>query len=217
LRSFAWKRALDLIVAIPVALVAVPVMLVLALAVKLDSPGPVLFRQTRLGRDRRLFPILKVRTMVHPDAGVIDQVRERVLSEGRDPRITRVGRFLRASSLDELPQVWNVLRGEMSLVGPRPVLPEQLRAVPERLQTRFNVAPGVTGLAQVRGRRSLNWLEALESDAEYARAPSLAGDLAILLRTVLVVLRREGIYGGEGENWRAYLARVESDSAAGSS
>ena len=209
--GLAWKRAVDLALALPVALVALPVMLVIALAVKLDSPGPVLFRQTRLGRDRRPFTILKVRTMQHRDAAAIDQVRERVLVEGRDPRITRVGRMLRATSLDEVPQVWNVLRGDMSLVGPRPVLPEQLRAIPRRYFARFDVAPGVTGLAQVRGRRSLDWLAVLAADAEYARAPTLMGDIAILARTLLVVLRREGIYGGEGENWRTYLARVEGD------
>ena len=135
------------------------------------------------------------------------------MSAGHDPRITRVGRLLRVSSLDELPQLWNVLMGDMSLVGPRPVLPEQLDAIPEHLRTRFTVRPGLTGLAQVRGRRSLDWLQVLEADAEYAREASLALDLRILLRTVLVVLRREGIYGGEGENWRTYLARARAEAA----
>jgi lipopolysaccharide/colanic/teichoic acid biosynthesis glycosyltransferase len=122
-RRRVWKRALDLVIAVPVAIVAAPVMLAIALAVRLDSPGPVLFTQVRLGRDRRPFTILKVRTMLHRDARAIDQLREGVVAEGHDPRITRVGRYLRATSLDELPQVWNVLRGDTSLVGPRSVLP----------------------------------------------------------------------------------------------
>ena len=195
---------------------AAQILLLLALAVRLDSPGPVLFRQARLRRDQRPFTILKVRTMLHLDAATIDQLREHVVAEGRNPRITRVGRILRATSLDELSQVWNVEHGDMSLVGPRPALPEQLHAIPEHMLGRFDVAPGVTGLAQVRGRRSLQWLEVLKADTEYACSPTLPGDLAILLRTVLAVLRREGIYGSEGENWRAYLARTESDGAVGS-
>ena len=212
-----WKRTFDLLVVVPVAIVLLPVLALVALAIRFDSPGPVLFRQARVGCGRRLFVILKFRTMLHRDAAQIDQVRERVVEAGADPRITRVGRVLRATSLDELPQLWNILVGDMSLVGPRPVLPEQLRAIPPHLFDRFRVRPGITGLAQVRGRRSLNWLEVLAADAEYARCPMPAGDLAILLRTVRVVLRREGIYGGEGENWRSYLARVESDGTAESS
>jgi lipopolysaccharide/colanic/teichoic acid biosynthesis glycosyltransferase len=202
LRSFAWKRALDLIVAIPVALVAVPVMLVLALAVKLDSPGPVLFRQTRLGRDRRLFPILKVRTMVHPDAGVIDQVRERVLSEGRDPRITRVGRFLRASSLDELPQVWNVLRGEMSLVGPRPALPTEVESFDEELRERHNVRPGITGLWQVEARDNPSFASYRRLDLFYVKNWSISLDLVILILTAQSVIVRalKGLVGRGDED-----------------
>jgi lipopolysaccharide/colanic/teichoic acid biosynthesis glycosyltransferase len=134
----------------------------------------------------------------------IDQHAEQVVEGNADARITRVGRFLRVSSLDELPQLLNVLRGEMSLVGPRPILPEQLEVVPEDRMARFDVRPGITGLAQVNGRRSLDWMEQLAYDADYARDHRLRRDLGILLRTVTVVLTGSGIYADASKNWRAY-------------
>lgn len=183
-----------------------PLMFLIALAIKLDSRGPVFFVQRRVGRDRELFPMVKFRTMIDRRAEEIDQVKEAPLQGDRDPRITRVGRFLRKTSLDEVPQLWNILRGEMSLVGPRPLLPEQLPAVPSKFEDRFRVRPGVTGLAQVMGRQALDWPEKLRFDAEYARRPTLRGNLRILFRTAVMVFRREGIYyEAPDKNWRAYL------------
>jgi len=178
-------------------------MVLIALMIRLDSPGPALFRQQRLGQGQSKFTILKFRTMYHRTK--IDQEREAVVESADDPRITRVGRFLRKTSLDELPQLINVVRGDMSLVGPRPILPEQLRAIPEQHLDRFEMKPGITGLAQVRGRRSLNWLEQLKYDSEYCRNWSFLLDLKILWQTVWVVLTGKGVYGTQQDNWRNYI------------
>lgn len=196
------KRALDIVAAVAGLVVLAPLLAVAALAIKLDTPGPVFFRQRRIGRGREPFEVVKFRTMTHREH--IDQHAEQVLEAGSDARITRVGRVLRSSSLDELPQLLNVVRGEMSLVGPRPILPEQLEVVPEDRMGRFAVRPGITGLAQVSGRRSLGWLEQLDCDAEYARDPGLWRDLGILLRTARVVFSGSGVYADASKNWRAY-------------
>lgn len=198
------KRAFDLSVALVLLLPAIPVMLLLALLVRLTSPGPALFMQTRLGKDCRPFVLYKLRTMTYRQEP-IDQLHEGVLRTGGDQRITRLGRLLRASSLDELPQLLNIVRGHMSLVGPRPLLPEQLPAIPEAYRGRFHVLPGLTGLAQVRGRRSLDWLDQLAADSEYADRSSFWLDITILFRTIGVVLRRDGVYGKSARNWREYL------------
>lgn len=196
------KRVLDIIAAGAGLAVLSPVLAAIAAAIKLDSPGPVFFRQQRVGQHRALFEVVKFRTMTHRER--IDQHAEQVVEGNADARITRVGRLLRVSSLDELPQLLNVLRGEMSLVGPRPILPEQLEVVPEDRMARFDVRPGITGLAQVNGRRSLDWMEQLAYDADYARDHRLRRDLGILLRTVTVVLTGSGIYADASKNWRAY-------------
>lgn len=198
------KRAFDLLGSALALSVLTPLLLLLALWIRLDSPGPVLFRQQRLGRQLIPFRVLKFRTMVARDPDAIDQHEELVVSAGVDPRITRAGRVLRATSLDELPQLWNILMGEMSCVGPRPVLPEQFEAIPEEYRVRFEVRPGLTGLAQVRGRRTLDWLEQLAADKEYVERQNLLLDLGILMRTVYVVLTGQGLYGDAGRNWRAY-------------
>jgi len=181
-----------------------PLLALLSVWIKLDSPGPVLFRQKRIGQHRKPFQVLKFRTMTHRDPDAIDQHSEQVVSAGADQRITRAGRFLRMTSLDELPQLINILKGEMSLVGPRPVIPEQLEVVPHWFEDRFRVRPGITGLAQVRGRRSLSWEEQLEYDTVYARKFGFIRDIGILFQTVFVVLTARGIYGDESKNWRAY-------------
>lgn len=179
-------------------------MVLIAVLIKLDSPGPVLFRQLRVGQHKRFFEIYKFRTMTHREAGTIDQHTEKVIEGNNDARITRIGRILRVTSLDELPQLVNILKGEMSLIGPRPVLPEQLEVVPDWLQHRFRVKPGVTGLAQVKGRRSLSWEQQLCFDRMYAHNAGFFADLRILTETVLVVLTGRGVYGDAGKNWRAY-------------
>ena len=200
----ASKRLFDVVVGSVALVLASPLFLLLSVLIVADSRGPVFFRQVRLGRDMVPFWVWKFRTMVERDPETIDQQAEAVVTAGRDPRVTRVGRLLRLTSLDELPQLINVIRGEMSLVGPRPILPEQLEVVPQEFQARFQVRPGITGLAQVRGRRSLDWLEQLRCDVEYVQRRSLAFDLLIMLQTVRVVLTGAGIYGSREKNWRAY-------------
>lgn len=196
------KRILDMVAAGAGLVALSPVLAAVAAAIKLDSPGPVFFRQERVGMGRVPFEVVKFRTMTHRER--IDQHAEQVVEGNTDARITRVGRLLRVSSIDELPQLINVLRGDMSLVGPRPVLPEQVEVVPDDKMVRFDVRPGITGLAQVNGRRSLDWMEQLAYDAAYARDHSVLRDLGILLRTVKVVLTGSGIYADASKNWRAY-------------
>lgn len=198
------KRTFDVLASGIALLLLTPILPVIALWVRLDSKGPVIFAQTRVGRHCEPFQVFKFRTMIDRAVETIDQHAERVVTSDRDPRITRSGRFLRGTSLDELPQLWNILRGDMSIVGPRPIMPEQLEVVPERFMSRFAVLPGLTGLAQVRGRRSLGWLQQLQADAKYECRYGLLYDLGIIVRTVFVVLRGSGVYGGAGQNWRAY-------------
>ncbi|PAU74742.1 sugar transferase [Halomonas salipaludis] len=202
------KRLFDVIASGAGLIVLAPLLLVVAVWIKLDSSGPVFFMQQRAGRGERPFSIFKFRTMQHRAPESIDQHQEQVVSAGHDPRITRAGRVIRATSLDELPQLINIFKGDMSVVGPRPVLMEQTEVVPPGYKKRFSVRPGLTGLAQVRGRRSLGWLEQLAHDAEYVEKQSLALDLKILLLTVKVVVMGSGIYGEPGLNWRTYRDRL---------
>jgi exopolysaccharide biosynthesis polyprenyl glycosylphosphotransferase len=194
------KRALDVVGALVLLVLLAPLLVLIALAVRLDSPGPALFRQTRAGRHGRPFQMLKFRSMyvdaderVHA-AYMRDRIRNGLplLKLQHDPRVTRVGRWLRATSLDELPQLINVLRGEMSLVGPRPALPYEVELYDDRVRRRLAVLPGITGLAQVcsRGRGTLH--EYTRYDLEYVERRSLWLDLWILARTIPAVLRREG-------------------------
>jgi len=191
------QRALDLLIAGPAALVAAPVVAVLALAIRLESSGHPFYTQTRVGKDGELFQIYKLRTMVRgaefTGAGL-------AIQEG-DERITRVGAFLRRYSLDELPNLWNVARGEMSIVGPRPTLAVQVEQYTDRQRGRLAVKPGMTGWAQVNGRASLPWPERIELDLWYVEHRSLWLDLTILVRTVRMVLGGRGIYKGEGGGW----------------
>ncbi len=178
-----------------------PLFAVIALAVALDTRGPVLFRQERVGRDRRRFRVLKFRTM---HAGVSPEAHRRYIAKlaagggcqdgglkklTRDDRITRVGRVLRRTSLDELPQLVNVLKGEMSLIGPRPALAYELEHYADEHYERFGVRPGLTGLWQVSGRNQVGFIEMLDLDIQYVRTTSPRTDALILLRTPLAVLR----------------------------
>lgn len=198
------KRLFDIVSSAAVLIVILPLLLAVALWIKFDSRGPVFFMQQRAGMHGQPFRIFKFRTMVYRAPDQIDQHSEQVVSAGQDPRITRAGRFIRATSLDELPQLLNILKGDMSVVGPRPVLMEQKAVVPPGYMKRFDVRPGLTGLAQVRGRRSLGWLKQLAFDAEYVEKRSFSYDIGIIFTTVKVVLLGSGIYGGEGLNWRIY-------------
>lgn len=183
------KHACDRVAAALLLVAASPVLLAIAVAIKLDDGGPVLFRHERLGVGGQRFILWKFRTMI-PDADRLLDTRGRVV--GGD-RVTRVGRFLRLYSLDELPQLVNVLRGEMSIVGPRPALPEHLHRYTAEQRGRLAVRPGLTGLAQIGGRNRLPWSQRIALDLEYIRRRSLWLDLRIVLATFGVVLRREGV------------------------
>ncbi len=188
--SYLGKRVVDLVllavVAVPAALVALPC----ALAVKLTSRGPVLFRQARVGRGGRSFEMIKFRTMVVGDNPIIPD----------DSRITRAGRWLRRSSLDELPNLLNVARGEMSVVGPRPTLAYQVERYDARQRRRLVCRPGLTGLAQIRGRNALSWSERIEHDLEYVETQSPLLDLRILWATVSVLLTGAGVEGHDDDD-----------------
>lgn len=183
------KRCMDLGVALPALVISAPVQLAVAGAIRISMGDPVLFRQERPGLNGRPFTLLKFRSMhpIDPSRGWVDD------GDDESSRMTRVGNFLRATSLDELPTLWNVLRGDMSLVGPRPLLMDYLdRYTPEQAR-RHEVKPGLTGLAQVSGRNALSWKERFTLDVEYVDRRSLLLDLKILFRTVAIVFRRDGI------------------------
>jgi lipopolysaccharide/colanic/teichoic acid biosynthesis glycosyltransferase len=192
------KRALDIVGASVGLTISAPLLAASALAIRLEDRGPVFFRQERVGLDGRPFEVLKLRTMI-VDAHT--QGAGYAIDKG-DSRITRAGNLLRRTSLDELPQLWNVLRGEMSLVGPRPTLSYQVEQYTERQRRRLEVRPGLTGWAQVNGRASLSWPERIELDVWYVEHRSLALDLRILLRTALVLLRPGVVYRSDTGGWR---------------
>ena len=182
------KRSLDLCLAMLALPFALPVMALVGIAVRLETPGSVLFRQRRIGRYGRPFTVFKLRTMVR-DA---ERLGAGIYAERDDPRFTRVGLLARRFSLDELPQLLNVLRGEMSIVGPRPMLPVTVTEYEEDYRQILRVRPGITGLAQVSGRNALSRRRRLELDRHYASEWSIAGDVRIILKTVRVALRGEG-------------------------
>jgi lipopolysaccharide/colanic/teichoic acid biosynthesis glycosyltransferase len=200
-------RLLDIAIGLLTLVVILPILLIAALAIRLSSPGPTIFRQRRLGRDGRPFTVLKFRTMrmhadekrhrdyvhklIHGSAERADEARLYKLVV--DDRITPVGRLLRKTSLDELPQIFNVLRGDMSLVGPRPVIPYEAEMYPGWYRERFGSKPGITGLWQVSGRNQRTYEEMVELDIEFVRRRTLGLYLGILARTLPVVLFRKGV------------------------
>ena len=191
------KRVLDLAIGLPAFALAIPVLALIAPLIRLDSRGPILFWQTRIGKGGRPFRMCKLRTMI-PKAPELfrrrlgDRLDDFVFQEENDPRITRLGRYLRQASLDELPQLYNVLRGEMSLVGPRPEVPAVVEHYTERQRRRLEARPGITGLAQVSGRGDLPLGLTIELDLAYVRRAGLAYDLGLLAATLPLVLRRRG-------------------------
>jgi lipopolysaccharide/colanic/teichoic acid biosynthesis glycosyltransferase len=193
------RRAFDLLVAGVGSVLSAPLVALLALAVRLESPGDPIYTQTRVGRHGETFEIYKLRTMV---TGAEFQGAGLAISAG-DSRITRMGRLLRRTSLDELPNLWNVLKGEMSIIGPRPTLSHQVDAYTPRQRGRLAVKPGITGWAQVNGRASLPWPERIELDLWYVEHRSLALDLEILRRTVRAVLSGGGLYKGATGGWQS--------------
>jgi lipopolysaccharide/colanic/teichoic acid biosynthesis glycosyltransferase len=192
------RRAFDVVVAGLGLLVSSPLLALAALAIRLESPGGVIYRQRRVGRDGEEFDVLKLRTMVdgaeHIGAGL-------AVNTG-DARITRAGRILRRTSLDELPNLVNVLRGEMAIVGPRPTLPSQVAQYTARERGRLAIRPGITGWAQVNGRTSLPWAQRIELDLWYIEHRSWRLDLTILWRSARLVVQGEGLYKGETGGWQ---------------
>jgi lipopolysaccharide/colanic/teichoic acid biosynthesis glycosyltransferase len=197
-RYLVTKRGLDVVLGSLLLLLALPILVLCALAVRLDSPGPMLFGQLRTGRNGRRFRMFKFRTMLEnaeelkASLAHLNILPPPDFKIPNDPRITRVGRFLRATSLDELPQLWNVVRGDMSLVGPRPTsfAPSTYKLWHTH---RLDVPPGLTGLWQVEGRAAMSFDERLRLDVTYIRRASLLYDLRLLLRTAGAVVRRSGV------------------------
>ncbi|HXG70623.1 MAG TPA: sugar transferase [Gemmatimonadaceae bacterium] len=181
------KRTLDLCVALGAVLLLLPVLAAVAAAVRFSSPGPVLYRARRVGRHGHHFAMLKFRTM-HQGVPDLRNADGSTFNAVGDPRVTGVGEWLRKTSLDELPQLWNIVRGEMSLVGPRPDLPDQLAFYAPEDHERLKVRPGITGLAQVGGRNRLTWKQRRALDTDYVARRTMALDLSILLRTLPAVL-----------------------------
>ena len=188
------KRFLDIVLSAAALLVLSPVLLIVAVAIKMDSKGPVLFKQKRVAKGKQHFQILKFRTMY---ADVPKDVPTHLLADP-DSKITKIGRFLRKSSLDELPQIWNILVGEMSIIGPRPALWNQFDLIEERDKYGANdVRPGLTGLAQVMGRDELPIDVKAKYDGEYAQNITFANDVKIFFKTITSVLGAEGVKEGK--------------------
>jgi lipopolysaccharide/colanic/teichoic acid biosynthesis glycosyltransferase len=190
------NRAADVAIAGAALAIGTPLLGLAALAITLEDRGPILYRQTRVGKDGRDFELLKLRTMV---VGAETMGAGLAVNEG-DSRITRTGRILRKLSLDELPQLWNVLRGDMSVVGPRPTLRYQVERYDDRQRRRLEVKPGITGWAQIHGRATLPWAERIELDVWYVEHRSPLLDLKILLRTPLALFG--GTYKGATGGWK---------------
>jgi lipopolysaccharide/colanic/teichoic acid biosynthesis glycosyltransferase len=195
------KRAIDLLLATILLLLTAPLIGLAALAVWIEDRGSMLFRQTRVGFRGKDFELLKLRTMV---TGAEQQGAGYAVDRD-DPRITRVGRLLRRLSIDELPQLWNVVRGQMSMVGPRPTLRYQVEQYTPRQRRRLDVKPGITGWAQVNGRATLAWAERIELDVWYVEHQSLWLDLRILARTPLALIT--GTYKGKTGGWKVDQGR----------
>ncbi|MDP9441743.1 MAG: sugar transferase [Actinomycetota bacterium] len=196
----AAKRTFDIFVTSVALVMLAPTMALIAALIKLDSRGPVLFRQHRVGRNGDIFTVWKFRTMVERAEQMVIDLRDANEADGplfkirKDPRVTRVGRILRSTSLDELPQFWNVLRGQMSLVGPRPALPAEMEAWTPELRNRLRVKPGITGMWQVSGRSDCSFADYMRLDLYYVDNWSLLTDLAIVAKTVPTLLLRRGAY-----------------------
>ena len=190
------NRAADVAIAGVALVAASPLLAVAALAIKLEDRGPVLYRQTRVGKDGVDFDLLKLRTMV---VGAETMGAGLAVNEG-DSRITRAGRILRRLSLDELPQLWNVVRGQMSVIGPRPTLRYQVEKYDDHQRRRLDVRPGITGWAQIHGRATLPWAQRIELDVWYVEHRSPRVDLKILMRTPLALF--SGTYKGETGGWK---------------
>lgn len=200
----ALRRTVEIVLAVIALAVTWPVMLIVGLIVKLDTPGPALFRQTRVGLNGRHFTFYKFRTLyvdarerfpeLYAYTYTPEQIQNLKFKRETDPRITPAGRWLRKSTLDELPNFWNLLRGEIAIVGPRPEIPEMVKHyLPEQV-LKFSVKPGITGFAQTHGRGNLAFQQTIAYDLEYVRRRSVMLDIRLVLRTVRMLLKLEGAY-----------------------
>ena len=192
------RRAFDVLVAATVLVLSAPIVLIAIVAISLESRGHPIYRQRRVGRDGHQFDMLKLRTMV---AGAESMGAGMAVNEG-DTRITRVGNLLRRLSIDEIPNLINVLRGEMAIIGPRPTIQVQVAQYTERQRKRLTIRPGITGWAQVNGRASLPWAERIELDLWYIEHRSWRLDLLILWRTLVMLVSGRGLYKGATGGWR---------------
>ena len=192
-----WKRVLDIILSMSALIVLSPVMLVTAILVRTKLGSPVIFCQPRPGKDEKIFKLYKFRSMT-------DERDENGELLPDDVRLTKFGKLLRSTSLDELPELWNILKGDMSIVGPRPLLVKYLPLYNEEQKHRHDIKPGLTGYAQVHGRNAISWEEKFEMDVWYVNHVSFRCDIRIILDTVLCVLRRDGISSGSSETMEAF-------------
>lgn len=190
------KRIIDIVLSAVLIIVLTPIFIIIAVLIKVDSRGPVLFVQKRAGLKSSPFKIFKFRTMVQN----AENMGSRLSVSQNDSRITKVGSFLRDWSLDELPQLFNILKGDMSIIGPRPTLLYQVERYDSMQRKRLDMKPGVTGWAQINGRNALSWTERINLDIWYVDNWSLLLDLKILLRTIRVVVNREGVYGNKEDH-----------------
>ncbi|MFZ0544097.1 MAG: exopolysaccharide biosynthesis polyprenyl glycosylphosphotransferase [Candidatus Promineifilaceae bacterium] len=194
------KRVLDLIVVIPGMFIAVPVSILIAIAIKIDSPGPIFFEQERVGKWGKPFNLYKFRSMDVNAEALLDELMaqndadEVMFKMKEDPRVTRVGRFLRKTSLDEVPQIFNVLKGDMSMVGPRPPVPDEVEQYQYDYLRRLDVLPGITGLPQISGRSDLPFRRWIELDIQYIEERSLWKDIVIMARTIPTMIFGKGAY-----------------------
>ncbi len=192
------RRAVDVVVSAAALVVTSPLMLAAIVAIRLESPGHPIYRQRRVGKDGAEFDMLKLRTMVRGAESIGAGL---AVNEG-DARITRVGKVLRRWSIDELPNLVNVLRGEMSIIGPRPTIQVQVAQYTERQRGRLAIKPGLTGWAQIHGRTALPWSERIELDLWYVEHRKLKTDLVILWQTVLMLINGDGLYKGATGGWK---------------
>lgn len=196
------KRILDLILSLMALILLMPLMLIIGILVAINLGNPIIFKQKRPGKDEKIFTLYKFRTMT-------DEKDEKGKLLPDSQRLTKFGKFLRSTSLDELPELINILKGDMSIVGPRPLLVEYLELYNEEQKHRHDVRPGLTGLAQISGRNAITWEEKFEKDIEYVHNISFIGDVKIIIKTAIKVFKREGISGTNSDTMQKFEGNKE--------
>ena len=196
------KRILDLILSLMALILLMPLMLIIGILVAINLGNPIIFKQKRPGKDEKIFTLYKFRTMT-------DEKDEKGKLLPESQRLTKFGKFLRSTSLDELPELINILKGDMSIVGPRPLLVEYLELYNEEQKHRHDVRPGLTGLAQTSGRNAITWEEKFEKDIEYVHNISFIGDVKIIIKTAIKVFKREGISGTNSDTMQKFEGNKE--------